>query len=462
MRGQGSSTLSVDESGRCLDRLAGLESVVTPERIRQALDKVGRVNERSCRLTHDVMLWVVLAMGVFTNVPIRQVFKECRRGRSGESTPGRSSLCEARQRLGVEPLKQLHADTVRLLATEDIPGAFYRGLRWMAIDGTVLDVPDSAANAAAFQRASGGRGEGAFPQVRKVSLVELGTHVEVAIAIGGYQDSEQTLAPQLWDHIPPDALLTEDRGFFSYENWKALDSRGIRQLVRLKSNLILEPIERLCDGSCLTTIYPSSRHRQQGRGGILVRLIEYTLDDPQRTGHGERHRLLTSLLDAEQYPAHELIGGYHERWEEELVFDEQKTHQDPVRAEKPANLRSETPNGVRQELYALSLAHFVIRALMVEAARPLQLDPDRLSFTGCFRVLKCRLPECRHHTPQSFADWYDALIWELQQEQIPPRRNRITPRVIKRKMSKWPKKRPQHKSPPKLSKRFTEAIVVTN
>lgn len=462
MREQGSSTFSVDESGRCMDRLAGLESVVTPERIRQALARTGRFNQRSCGLTHEVMLWVVIAMGLFTDLPIRQVFKRCRRGREGELTPGRSSLCEARQRLGVEPVRQLHADIVRPLATADTPGAFYKGLRRMAIDGTVLDVPDSEANAAAFHRASGGRGAGAFPQVRKVSLVELGTHVEVALVIGGYQDGEQTLARQLFDHIPPDALLTEDRGFFGYDDWKDLDSRGIKLNVRLKSNLILVPIRRLGDGSCLVKIYPSSYHRQKDRQGIVARLIEYTLDDPQRTGHGQKHRLLTNLLDAEQYPAHELIADYHERWEIELVFDEQKTHQDPVRAEKPANLRSETPDGVRQELYALSLAHFVIRALMVEAARPLNLDPDRLSFTGCFHVLKCRLPECQHHTPQSFAKWYAALIWELQHELLPPRSNRINPRVIKRKMSKWPKKRARHKLPPRLIKRFTDTIVMAN
>ena len=99
---------------------------------------------------------------------------------------------------------------------------------------------------------------------------------------------------------------------------------------------------------------------------------------------------------------------------------------------------------------------------MVEAARPLKLDPDRLSFSGCFRVLKCRLPECQHHTPQSFAAWYAALIGELQHEQLPPRRNRINPRVIKRKMSKWPKKRATHKSPSRLSKHFTDTIVMTN
>ena len=97
----------------------------------------------------------------------------------------------------------------------------------------------------------------------------------------------------------------------------------------------------------------------------------------------------------------ELIILYHERWEEEQVFDEQKTHQDPRRATKPAQLRSETPAGVIQEIYALSLGHFVIRSLMFRAAETVQLDPDRLSFTGCFQILKCRLPECAGSTRQS-------------------------------------------------------------
>jgi hypothetical protein len=349
---QGCSTLSMDEL-RCLDRLIGLQSVITPEQIEQALSKTGRINVRSCKLTHKVMLWVIVAMGLFTNMPIRQVFKVCRRFRPGELTPGRSSLCEARQRLGVAPVRQLHADLVRPLATPSTPGAFYKGCRLMGIDGSVFDVYDSPANAAAFKRASNATGEGAFPQVRKVSLVELGTHVEVAMAIGGYQDGEQTLARQLWKHIPPDALLLEDRGFFCYGDWKELDSQGTKLLVRVKNNLIFKPIQQLSDGSCLAKIYPSAYHRKKDREGIVVRLIEYTLDDPQRAGHQENHRLLTNLLDVEQFPALELIAVYHERWEQELVFDEQKTHQDPIRAEKSANLRSESPDGVRQELYAI-------------------------------------------------------------------------------------------------------------
>jgi hypothetical protein len=226
--------------------------------------------------------------------------------------------------------------------------------------------------------------------------------------------------------------------------------------------MVFKALRRLSDGSFLAKIYPSDKDRRKEQNGIIVRIIEYTLNDPQRVGHGEIHRLMTSLLDESLYPAKELIVLYHERWEEELTFDEQKTHQDPRRATKPANLRSETPQGVRQELYALSLGHFVTRALMFQAADQAQIDVDRLSFTGCFQILQCRLPECDSRTPESFAQWVAGLLWEMQQETIEPRRNRINPRVIKRKMSKWMKKRPEHRHRPPLKKRFEETVVMLN
>ena len=265
---------------------------------------------------------------------------------------------------------------------------------------TVFDVPDSDANAAAFGRPSAGpRGDGAFPQIRKLSLVELGTHVEVAFVVRSIAHGEQSMVGGLLRHLTAEMLLLWDRGFFSYDLWKEVTSRGVKILARVKSRLILKPIRNLADGSYLAKIYRDSYDRQKDRDGIVVRVIRYTLDDPQRVGHGEVHTLITNLLDEDLYPAEELIILYHERWEQELVYDEQKTHQDPRRATKPAHLRSETPAGVIQEIYALSLGHFVIRALMFEAAATVGLDTDRLSFLGCFQILKCRLPECDSSTP---------------------------------------------------------------
>ncbi|MFM9964918.1 MAG: transposase domain-containing protein [Planctomycetaceae bacterium] len=85
----------------------------------------------------------MLAISVLTDLPIRQVFRHSRRSRRGELAPGRSSLCEARQRLGAEPLRKLHAAIARPLATR----AFYREWRLMGMDGSVSDLPGSEANA---------------------------------------------------------------------------------------------------------------------------------------------------------------------------------------------------------------------------------------------------------------------------------------------------------------------------
>ena len=196
--------------------------------------------------------------------------------------------------------------------------------------------------------------------------------------------------PALLKRLPDDALLIWDHGFFGYSLWKQAVSRGVAILARVPHNTILKPIRHLNDGSFLAKIYPSAKARRHDTDGIVVRVIRYTLDDPQRSGH-------------------------------ELVFDEQKTHHDPRRATKPAQLRSETPAGVIQEVYALSLGHFVVRAFLCAAAESVDLDPDDLSFTGCFHTLLCRLPECDAHTPQSFQQWYEALLWELTQERTDPR-----------------------------------------
>ena len=117
---QGRSNLSADETGRVLDRLAGLEQVISSDAVRQALVATGRVGQRCCRLSHEVMLWTVLAMGLFTDLSIRQVFKHSRRFRSGEFSPHRSSLCLAKQRLGVAPVRHFFESTVRPLAQPEI------------------------------------------------------------------------------------------------------------------------------------------------------------------------------------------------------------------------------------------------------------------------------------------------------------------------------------------------------
>ena len=435
-----------------LPYLQGLYEVVPWERIIYILTQTGRASKRNRRLPAPSVTWLVIAMSLWANLSIPQVWRRLHPTLE-DAEPSESALAQARKRLGVAPLRQLFLQTARPMATHQTPGAFYRGWRLMALDGSVLDLPDSDANARVFGRPDTSRAPGAYPQVQLLALCELGTHAVCGLAIKPIHCSEVAMVPSLLELLEPGMLLIWDRGFFSYDLIHAVCERGAHLLARVKSNTVLTPLQRLVDGSFLAKIYPSPRDRDHDRHGFLVRVIEYTHDDPHRPGMGERHRLITDILNPNDLPAQEAPLVYHERWEEELTFDEIKTHLNGRRVP----IRSQTPGGVVQEIYGLMLAHYIVRRVMHDAAVAGQVDPDRLSFTNSWRILQCQLPESPQQAP---AVWYRCLLREVRRQVLRPRRQRWYPRVIKKKMSNWQKKRPEHRRPPQPTKPFREAVVI--
>lgn len=434
-------------------RLAGLKRIIPQRKVTAALRRAGRGRSVCLRTADAFMVWFVIALGLFCNDCYRQVYRWLTSWRKG-GVPGRSTLCEARQRLGVRVLVELAAAVVRLLGGLATPGAFYAGLRLMAVDGFTVDLPDMPVLERVFGRPKNGRAPGAFPQAQVLGLVEVGTHVFWRWVIKGCHVDENRMLPPLLKHLQPGMLLLWDRGFASFQGARQVTGRGAHLLARWKINRILPVLQVLSDGSYLSCLYQNEEDRHAGRNGIPVRIIEYTLSDPTRPGHRERHRLLTTLLDEKAHPAGTLAALYHARWEEELAIDELKTHE----MERPV-LRSQTPGGVVQELYGLLLAHYVIRALMCQAAQQKNLSPLRMSFTGTLKILRCRLPECPP-TPVGRAFWWQRLLEEIAEEQLPPRRHRINPRVIRRQQSKWPKKRPCHRHTPQPTRPFEESIHI--
>src|SRR5947209_9952584 len=280
------------------DRLVGLSGMIPAALVRDVLRDTDRDNPRACLLSHEVTTWLLLGMGILTDLPIRSVYQHARRLHPGETIPTRSALCQARRRLGIAPIRGLFQRVVRPLPDDQMPGATFGGLRLVAIDSTKLDVPDTPANEAAFGRPRGGRGDGAFPQVHKVSLVELGSRAELAFIVKPCRRNEAVIAWGFRRHVGPGMLLLADRDFFSFPLWQAFRERGCELLWRGKSNYVLEPIEVLSDGSYLAKIYQRPQDRPRDLRGIIIRVIKYMLDDPQRVGHQEEHTLMTSLLDA--------------------------------------------------------------------------------------------------------------------------------------------------------------------
>jgi len=311
---------------------------------------------------------------------------------------GRSSISQARSRLGAEPVKQLYEELVGPVATAQTKGARYRQWALVSLDGSTLDLADTAENEAVFGRPSAARGQSAFPQLRFVSLVENGTHVLFGARLGGYGTAEVTLAEDVLARLRSGMLCLADRGYFGYDLWQRAVSTKADLLWRIRKNLVLPPTQRLSDGSYLSKIYPSDKDRQRDRKGIVVRVVEYRLEGV--AGAEPLYRLITTVLEERAAPAPELAALYHERWEIENAFDELKTH---LRGRKIV-LRSKTPTLVEQEFYGLLLTHYAVRGLMHEAALKAELDPDELSFVHAVRVVKRKLPTVLAIPPSTQAD----------------------------------------------------------
>jgi hypothetical protein len=423
--------------------LDAFERVIPSTQVKAVLAAYGPTGTRARRLTPQAIVWLVIALHLFSRSSLAHVFQHLVRGlrflwpNPLYQLPGDAALSYRRYQLGARPLVALFHAICRPMATPETRGAFLFGLRLMAIDGTTEDVADTCQNTRAFGRHQLARGKTAFPQLKGVYLVECGTHAIVDAGFWPVHCCERTGGLRLLRSVGAGMLLMWDRGFHSFEMITATLARGAAYLGRLPAHVHPQIERRLPDGSYLAFLLPSDYQQRQAGGRVLVRLVEYTITDPHLQGYGERHRLVTSLLDPALAPALEIACAYHERWEIELVIDEIDTHQRLVG--RP--LRSLLPVGVIQELYGLLIAHYALRFLMHQAALEANVDPDRLSFVHAIEVVQDAISDFQLAAPQHFNQLYQRLLHDIAAGQLPARRFRSSSRVVKQKMSNFALKR---------------------
>lgn len=406
----GQIKVSGDDSStvRLTDRISlGVLAEVFPrDVIEDVLLETGRREQRTRLLPAHVMVRFCHAMCLFFDDDYEEVMrklvgslKSMKSWRGDWTVPSTSAITQARQRLGVEPLRELFERTAVPVAGRGTKGAWCGRRRLMAIDGFMLDVPSTPENAAEFGRRSNGAKASAFPQVLTVALAECGSHAIVGASFAGCHEDERALAERLIPRVERDMLVTADRNFYSFDLWGKFRRTGADLLWRVKSTLELPVLRWLSDGSYLSIAgNPKIRGRRRedlirrardgadidSSEGYLVRVVEYDIPDRVGNGTGELICVMTSILDPAEATAEELAAAYHERWECEGLIDEVKTHhRGPARV-----LRSKSPDMVRQEIWALLLTHYGIRRLMCKAADEVGEDPDRLSFMRSLRIVR--------------------------------------------------------------------------
>ena len=362
--------------------------------VEEAVDAAGAREQRNRMLPAWLTVYFVLGLALFMNMGAGRVMRKlagtlawAARGVT-VAIPSEEALSSARTRLGSAPLRLLFEKAAGPLAEPGSPGAFWRGLHLVSLDGTTLDVQDTEANRAHFggpstKEPAGKKLRGAFPQVRLLALAECGTRALIAACCGGYRTGEKTLARQLLPRLTAGMLLLADANFACYELWRDAAADGAELLWRAGAQLSLPVDEVLGDGTYLSRLKARRQLRRQGAADIVVRVTGYRLEDAAGEVT-ETFALITTLLDPGQAPARELAELYHARWEIETALGAFKTEM------KGAGivLRSKTPDGAEQEIWALLCAYHAIRDLICAAAALAGQDPLRISFASALDTVR--------------------------------------------------------------------------
>ena len=226
--------------------LGVLTQYIPLKKVEEALEATDRQSKRQRQLPARVMVYYVLALALYMEVGYGEVLRCLVEGLSVLGLPvqrlrqtARSSISQARQRLGSEPVKLLYETLAIPIAVEQTQGAWYRQWRLVSVDGSTLDLPDTEENEATFGRPGASRGQSGFPQLRFVALVENGTHVLFGAQVGAYRISEAQLAREVLDQLQSDMLCLADRGFFCLPMWNLARQTGADLLWRIKKNMRL-------------------------------------------------------------------------------------------------------------------------------------------------------------------------------------------------------------------------------
>lgn len=432
-----------------------LYQLVDRDSINAVLRSTHTLGKRKRSLPAHEVVWLTIAQSLFRDRSIPMVWRHVHPS-SDQPLPVDSAFTQARQRLGALPLKLLFHRTCRPLARSSLLNAFHRNWLVVALDGTVIETPDSPANRKVFGSSSNQNGEGAFPQVRMAAICEVGSHAITDVEMGPYARGEISLSLRVLKRLRAGRLVLMDRGLSYYELIHAVRRRNSHVLARVKSEQRDLPVEEaLPDGSYLSTIYPSYNDKRARRGGMRVRVVRYTHDDPNRDGQGEQTCLLTTILSPELLSAREAVLLYPWRWEEESVFAEIK--QSMLQNKQPL-LRSKDPTLVVQEIYGMLIGHYVIRRVMAEAALRTAVSAVGLSFKRSLEMLEDRMKD------EAGPRWLAGLVAEVGRQKQRPRRPRRYRREKKASRSRWPNKKPGTKRPPQPTQPFAKVvrIIVTD
>ena len=405
--------------------LGELTQIVPFEMVDAAVQETRTVQRRLRVLPSRVVVYLLLAGCLFPEIGYTGVWRKLTAtlGSVWLARPTAGALAQARRRLGPAPLRWLF-DLLRgpVGADPHRKGVWWKNHLVCAIDGTVLTVADTASVQTRYTKQRGNHGGTGYPQVRLLALVACGTRAIIDAVFAPTTTGETTLVPELTDRMRDPMLVLADRNFDAQDVLAGIVDAGADFLIRAKTIRRLPVLVRHQDGSFTSQI-----------ADMKVRVIDAEITittDASQQRHS--YRLLTSLHDPLRYRAEELLRLYHERWEIETSFLELKSSMLGGRV-----LRARTAAGVDQEIYALLVTYQLLRTVISDATSVTGTDPDRGSFAIAWQAARDQIVLAQHTIAATAIDLVGTIGAGVMAELLPPRRLRVSPRIVKRAISKY-------------------------
>lgn len=406
------------------------------EWIEAALAAKGKASIRRRRLPAEQVVWLVIALALYRHRSVGEVLAELDLALESVENPfvTDGAATRARQRLCAEPVEELFKISSQAWCGQDQAKYLFRGLTLMALDGTTLRTPDSAANRAHFGGQAYAKGTvSSYPQVRGVTLTHLPTHLIAAARFGPYSTAEVTHAMELVDGIADHSLIVADKAFLAAELLLRLTTQGKNRnyLVPAKKNTKWTVIEGDSDDMIV-----EMKVSQQARKNApelprtwRARAIAFA------NAKGEKQYLLTSLIDRAEYPASEIIACYARRWNIETSYRELKQ----CMMGMALTLRSQSVDGVMQEIWGALIAYNLVRLEIAKTALEADCAPTDISFLHALHVIQYELhwmaiTRSFGKLPSLLQHMRKRLITELTVK----RPGRKADRVVKSKAQRFP------------------------
>ncbi|ECC3607315.1 IS4 family transposase [Salmonella enterica subsp. enterica] len=406
------------------------------EWIQHCLTLSAHATVRRRRLPGDMVIWMVVAMAFFRNEPITDVVRRLNLsadGEAGMNLLARSAVTQARQRVGAAPVEWLFHQTAQTWGAERYLKDDWHGLQLFAIDGAQFRTPDEPELREHYGSANTStERQSAYPVMRLVALMNLGSHMLLDAATAPYRRSEILMAQSLTASIPDNSVTLFDKLFYSADLLLTLSRQGNNRhwLLPARKNMVAETEESYGSGDRLLKLKVSPQARKKNPSlpeFWYARAVTYALNGVEKT-------VLTSL-PADRYKAKDVAELYHSRWEIEVGFRNLKSSL----LDNALVLRSRKVALLEQEVWGMLLACNLIRREATKAAEKHKKAPSEISFKFAFQFIATEMIVLGNTvSPGTIPKRLEHLRGNLEALFITKRPRPSRPRAVKISKTRYP------------------------